>query len=206
MGRTQRSRTTTGEVMRMELRWLQGRGYFRPGEERTSLLSWTDGSTVSARARNIDGQISLSLGYTIKDKTTGEKKTLDYTINLVEVPSNLGRGKVLFFICPQTGRRCKILYRAYGSPIFKSRTAYRYSIYYEIQTSSRLDLHNTRYFTLERRLEKLYKMRGTSTYRGKPTRRALLINRLEEKLEREDLLRWVTLAERIGELIPEDLG
>ena len=206
MGRNYRNRTTTRETIRMELRWLQNQGYFRPGEERTSLLSWTDGSTVSARARNIDGQISLSLGYTIKDKTTGEKKTLDYTINLVEVPSNLGRGKVLFFICPQTGKRCRILYRAYGSPIFKSRTAYNHSIYYEIQTSSRLYLHTTRYFNLERRLDRLYKMRKTYTYRGNPTRRALLINKLEEKLEREDLLRWMAIGGRMGEVIPENLG
>lgn len=197
MGRNQRSRTTTGEVMRMELRWMQGRGYFRPGEEITSLLSWTDGSTISATARNKEGDISLSLSYTITDRITGEKRSLDYLINLVEVPSNLGRGKILFFICPVTGKRCRILYKAYGSPIFKSREAYSYKIYYELQTSSRLLIHNTRYFNLERRLDKLYRMRGTSTYRGKPTRRALLIDRLEEKLEREDLLRWMAIDTRM---------
>jgi len=178
--------------MRMELRWLLNNGYFRPGDTKASTLSWTNGSTISTVASNTGEGISLRLSYTIT-KPSGEKQSLDYTISLVEVPSNLGKGKLLFFICPQTGRRCRILYRAYGSPIFKSREAYSYKLYYEIQTSSKLYLHTTRYFTLEKRLERLWGMRKTYTYRGKPTRRAILMDKLEDKLDREDYLRWRAL-------------
>ena len=196
MGRTYRRRTTTGESIRMELRWLLNNGYFRPGETISSTLSWTGGSTVSIVASNTQEKISLQLYYTIT-KPSGEKQSLNYTIDLVEVPSNLGKGKLLFFICPQTGKRCKILYKAYGSPIFKSREAYSYKLYYEIQTNSRLYLHTTRYLTVKKRLEKLWRMRKTYTYRGKPTRRALLINRLEDKLEREDYLSWKAIDLRL---------
>lgn len=189
MGRSYRRRTTTGESMRMELRWLLNNGYFRPGETISSILSWTGGSTVSVVASNTKEGISLRLSYTIT-KPSGEKQSLNYTISLVEVPSNLGKGKLLFFICPQTGKKCRILYKAYGSPIFKGREAYSYKLYYEIQTSSKLYLHTTRYFTLEKRLEKLWRMRKTYTYRGRETRRAGLIKRLEEKIDREDYLRW----------------
>ena len=182
--------------MRMELRWLLNNGYFRPGESISSTLSWTGGSTVSIGARNINGEISLRLSYSIT-KPSGEKQSLNYTIDLVEVPSNLGKGKLLFFICPETGKKCRILYSAYGSPLFKSREAYSYKLYYEIQTSSKLYLHTTRYFTLEKRLESLWRMRKTYTYRGRETRRARLIKRLEEKIEREDLLRWMAIDTRM---------
>ena len=180
----------------MELRWLLNNGYFRPGESISSTLSWTGGSTVSIGARNINGEISLRLSYSIT-KPSGEKQSLNYTIDLVEVPSNLGKGKLLFFICPETGKKCRILYSAYGSPLFKSREAYSYKLYYEIQTSSKLYLHTTRYFTLEKRLERLWRMRKTYTYRGRETRRARLIKRLEEKIEREDLLRWMAIDTRM---------
>ncbi len=196
MGRNYKTRSTTGEVMRMELRYLQNSGYFKPGETRHSYLSWTDGSTISIVASNAKEGISLRLIYTIT-KQDGDKQSLDYTINLVETPSNLGRGKQLFFICPITGKKCRILYKAYGSPIFKCREAYSYKLYYEIQTSSKLYLHTTRYFTLEKRLERLYKMRRTYTYKGKETRRARLIKELEEKIDREDLLRWMAIGERL---------
>ena len=182
--------------MRMELRWLLNNGYFRPGETISSSLSWTGGANISVVASNTKEGISLRLIYT-STKQDGDKKSLDYTINLVEAPSNLGKGKLLFFICPVTGKRCRILYLAYGSPIFKCREAYSYKLYYEIQTSSKLYLHTTRYFTLEKRLESLWRMRKTYTYRGRETRRARLIKRLEEKIEREDLLRWMAIDTRM---------
>lgn len=189
MGRTYRTRSTTGEVTRIELRWMLDNGYFKPGGKKHSIMNWSNGSTISVKAANTEEELSLQLYYTITN-SSGEKESLSYTIDLVETPSNLGKGKLLFFICPETGKKCRILYKAYGSPIFKSRGSYSYKLYYEIQTSSKLYLHTTRYFTLDKRLEKLYKMRKTYTYKGVETKRARLIKRLEEKLDEEDFLRW----------------
>jgi hypothetical protein len=188
MGRVYKKRATTSGVMRIELRWMLDNGYFIEGEEKKGIMRWTDGSSLIAVAINTGERISLELFYTI------EEQEVNYTINLVRSPSNLGKGKLLYFICPISGEKCRILYKAYGSQIFKSRGSYSYKLYYEIQTSSKNYLHTNRYFNLERRLEKLYSLRASTTYKGRETKRSLLIKKLEDKQKIADSFRWDVLS------------
>src|SRR5690606_5372971 len=84
------------------------------------------------------GERFIRLVYTLTDYSTKDKIKYDYKINLVSVKSNLGKGEILYFECPVTKNRCRILYMAYGSHIWKSRKAYRNRLYYPSQIYSKL--------------------------------------------------------------------
>ena len=113
-----------------------------------------------------------------------------YRIPLEEVPSNLGKGSVVYFVCNFGGSRARILYLAYGSHYFKCREAYKTRLYYPSQLSSKLDKYNDCYFRIEDQLEHLLSKRRTSNYRGKPTRLSKRIARLLQLHRRYDVLRW----------------
>lgn len=168
-------RAIVNEVHRVELRYLQEEGYLVKGAITTGSLSWTDGASISIKCTYLQGEKHIELTYFLK----GEK--ISYKINITASPSNLGRGEILYFICPKSGRKCRKLYRAYGSILFMSREAYSYKIYYNLQTTSKLMRGSTRYFNLQDRLDKLYNMRATFEHKGRVTKRARLIRKLEYK-------------------------
>lgn len=112
-----------------------------------------------------------------------------YRVPLVSTASNLGIGRVLYFVCPSTGRRCRKLYCVEGW--FLHRTAFR-DCCYQQQTYSKLtrSLMAIMAFAKEDELmDKLHRCR--KTYRGKPTRRYTnLMHRLERCSRRyEDEMR-----------------
>jgi hypothetical protein len=131
------------------------------------------------------------LKYTITDRS-GKKTALNYRVWLIEVDSNLGKGKVLYFKCPQTGKRCRILYKAYDSDIFKSREAYKNILYYDCQQSSKLSRYNENYWRIDKHLSaiKTQASKGDRTYKGLLTKRAVRFNWLSLKQMKMDHLRW----------------
>ena len=66
----------------------------------------------------------------------GSKEDMDYYIELDFVPSNLGKGNIIYFKCPATGKRAKKLYM-YGG-YFVHRDACE-GVYYYDQTLSKKD-------------------------------------------------------------------
>lgn len=116
--------------------------------------SWNTGASITFFLSKNETGLSLELSYskTIKE----EKENFNYKVKIVSVPSNLGKGNNYYFICPISGKRCKILYMAYGSNYFKCRTAYQNRIYYPCQLSSRLNVNNDIYWRVERQLKTLY--------------------------------------------------
>ena len=118
------------------------------------------------------------------------KTAYDYKIEFVEVPSNLGKGKVLFFICPQTLNKCRILYKCYGSPKWKSREAYKYRIYYECQMVSKKDYYNDTYWSLDKKINEMLTQKINHTYKGKLTKRFLKLQKLRTKQDLFDKYRW----------------
>jgi hypothetical protein len=99
----------------------------------------------------------------------------------VGVKSNLGIGANHYFICPELGIKCKILYLCYGAERFKCRKAYNRRIYYGSQLSSKTYNVTNRYFHFEKLLNELYKKRRAKDYKGKPTKRKLRLTKLFEK-------------------------
>jgi hypothetical protein len=136
---------------------------------------------MQAESHYTEEEAYVRLRYTHTDSATGRHSEQDYRIQLQRVPSNLGKGETLYFICPESGRWCRILFMAYGYPRFKSRLAYRHRIYYPTQICSKRARSNTRFFDTKHRLDKLDQMRAAHLYRGRRTKRSMKTYELEVK-------------------------
>lgn len=195
MGRPSTGAWTCGEAKPLRLPYLIKKGYFSKGALVSGVLTWTDWrgderGSISIFCSWVNDDIYMRLSYTHTD-SQGRKEDFNYKIQLTTVPSNLGKGKVLYFICPASGKRCRILYKAYGYDKWKSREAYRNRLYYEAQISSKRDYANTRYWTLQRQIEKFKSEKQmTYIYNGKVTKRAIRLQRMEGKQLNWDIIRW----------------
>lgn len=193
MGRWSTGAMTTRECRRIELKFLIRDGYFKKGYYTRGVLSWTGGGSIIiiCDLRKSSGYVQLLYSLT---NSKGESEEYDYKIYLEKVSSNLGKGDIYYFLCPISGKRCRILYQAYDSQYFKCRDAYRNRIYYPMQVSSKKSVYNDRYWELDRQLKQEYKRRHTETYNGLVTKRAIRIQRLELKQMDADRMRWSLAA------------
>lgn len=132
-------------------------------------LSWTNGNSISIETKYTDSEKYIRLNYFNTSAQTGEKKEFDYRIELTTKTSNLGKGELLYFVCPDNSSLCRILYKCYGSEIWKSRTAYRNRIYYLSQISTKKQKAPNRIAEMELKL-KTAKRPVKNHYRGKETR------------------------------------
>ena len=191
MGRYRTGALTTGEAIRIELSYLLKQGFIQKGYIRYGSLNWTNGNSISFISCLNENEKYLQLVYSNTNNYSGEITKHDYKVNLTTIPSNLGRGELIYFVCPVSGRRARILYKVYGSLYFKSRKAYRKRIYYPSQISSKLHFHNDRYFELERKLERFPQVRKKH-YQGKVTRLQQRIGKLKAQKNYHDWIRWQT--------------
>ncbi len=127
----------------------------------------------------------------------------NYQVFLSSMPSNLGKGKIYYFICPVNGSRCRKLYFCGESGIWQSRTAFKTRLYYPYQLSSKYNYNNDRFWSIERQLKDLYSRMVKSHYRGCITRLQLSIERMEEKRKLFDKLRWTKVPKGIQEMLDE---
>jgi hypothetical protein len=174
MGRSS-SATVIANTTRLELSYLIKQGFIRKDCSNQGAIEWGNGNSVYVKSYYGLDEAYIDLKYKYQDQV------IEHRIKLVLVPSNLGKGDVLYFICPQTHKRCRILYLCDGTPVFKSREAYSKRIYYESQRSSYLQYHNDKYWSYKTKLETLYEKSKKSHYRGKPTRLEHRIEKLESK-------------------------
>ncbi len=143
-------------------------------------MSWT---SRGRPAGNIDLIIDTREMYIELDYKYGDEPR-HYRVQLVSVPSNLGKGQVWYFLCPHTGKRCRILYGVGGW--FLHRSAFRGGCY-DRQTLSKKD-RILDYAIFPRQIEINDQMRKCrKTYRDKPTRR---YESLMRRLEKCDDMQW----------------
>ena len=110
-----------------------------------------------------------------------ESEVFSYYIELVEIKSNLGKGIIYNFICPETKNRCRQLYFDYSTLTFKSRNGIK-GHYYSEQKKSKLDRILTKYYGNDRKIDKLYEVeRFKKYYNGKLTRRYKKVLKLEQQ-------------------------
>lgn len=133
MGRWSTGAITTNGAIRLELSYLIKNGYIKKGCNTSASPSWTGGSSINFESFYSNDNPYIRLKYTETVHSTGEESKHDYNIYLESIPSNLGKEEILYFICPDSGRRSRVLYRCYGSKIWKSREAYQNRIYYQTQ-------------------------------------------------------------------------
>ncbi len=188
MGRYKTGAKTTSSVIRLELSYLIKNRYIQRGEKIARILSWTNGDSIGIESVYNEKESYIRLTY-INSLQNGTTTEHDYKIPVTTIPSNLGIGEVLYFVCPVTGNKCRILYKCYGSLTFKSRTAYSKRIYYDCQICSKLYYHTERYFTLESRLNKLKKPIKTH-YRGLATKSSIQYQRISGLKLKHDIERW----------------
>lgn len=103
---------------------------------------------------------------------TYQGQSIKYKVGLLAVPSNLGKGKVWFFVCPITNKRCRKLY--FGKGYFLHRTAFKNGMYYQ-QTQSKfcckIDKLLGCYWALEDIEKQLNSKYFKTHYAGKPTKK-----------------------------------
>lgn len=188
MGRYSRS-LTTKQVQRIEINYLQKKGYLRQ-KRRAFVLSWNNESEILVQYSESEKETYLRLNYVLTNRDK-ERKEYDYKIQIEFIPSNLGKGRVPYLVCPVTQKRCRILYRAYGSPTWKSRESYNNKLFYPSQVSSKLSKMNDKFWQSHRNIEALYKnVRNQTHYNGKPTRRHLRYLKLRDEMFEAEELRW----------------
>ena len=173
MGRHSTSKTTQS-VMRLNLSQLMQKGYIARDRMVRGEITWNNDAKVSFESMHHKNEGYLRVIYKVTNRHTGEVTDYDYKIFYTSIPSNLGRGEVLYFVCPVSGRACKVLYMAYGYDKFTSREAYQHRIYYESQRCSKVGVIFHRRLQSEERYKALKIKREYNTYKGHPTNRAKL--------------------------------
>ena len=180
-GRGNANAITVKEAIRLDINNLIRGKHIQQNKKIDFISSWSTGAKVKIQSVSNDKEMYLRFMYTQTNKATKETKEYDYKIYIEGVKSNLGIGVNHYFICPELGIKCKILYLCYGAERFKCRKAYNRRIYYGSQLSSKTYNVTNRYFHFEKLLNELYKKRRAKDYKGKPTKRKLRLTKLFDK-------------------------
>jgi hypothetical protein len=171
------------EVYQFSVSQISRAGYLNPGRLAQGVLNFKSNGRVAGRisflADTRDERPYIELDY----QSNGEPRR--YKVYLVNVPSNLGRGNVWYFLCPKTWKRCRKLYCVGG--YFLHREAFR-GCMYDCQTRARKhrdwDKLIGPYFELEELYLRLGKKNLKRTYAGKPTKTFLQLKRKIELANR----------------------
>lgn len=174
--------TLYNEALQLSVSKLKGWGYLVPGQFTSGTINWSrHGNTtgrVSITVNTRSEQPYIELNYNYRDEPRS------YKIYLTSIPSNLNRGKIWYFLCPQTEKRCRILYLING--FFLHREAFN-GCMYQTQTQSKkyrgLDKAFGIYFRSDNLYSELHKKHFKRYYAGKPTKRYLRIMRQIEEAE-----------------------
>lgn len=153
--------------------------YLKPNQYNSGVLTWRiNGEKTGSISFIIDTDIEnpyFELDYKCN------KTPINYKVRMVQIPSNLGKGFVWFFVCPQTEKRCRKLYLV--DTYFFHRSAFK-GCMYEKQTKSHyyrnLGKRFDKMFGDEKLIEQLYSKHFKKQYNGKPTKRFL---KLQKKID-----------------------
>jgi len=180
MGRYGNYPTTVEDCLTFRLKSLteNNNTYLTSYGTRKGTTSWSSNgqthSTISIEVKHSEYETYIIFDYSCN----GEPKS--YKVELISKPSNLGKGKVWFFVCPSTGKLCRKLYL--HSDYFLHRTAFKglmYSKQLESKKNRELFKLFEAYFLPDKIYREFYSKGFKTHYNGKPTKRYL---RLKEKI------------------------
>ncbi len=174
--------TLYNEALQIDISKLKGWGYLDPEQIKSGTLNWSRNGnpigSISIQVNTHSEQPYIELDYKYRDEPR------NYKVRLVSIPSNLGKGLIWYFLCPQTKKRCRKLYSIGG--YFLHREAFK-GCMYETQTQSKkyrqLDKILGAYLKSDNLYSELYKKNFKKTYAGKPTKRYLRIMEQIQKAE-----------------------
>ena len=168
--------TLYNEALQIHISKLKGWGYLNPEQIKSGTLNWSRNGnptgSISIQVNTHSEQPYVELDYKYRDEPR------KYKVYLTSTPSNLNKGEIWYFICPQTKKRCRKLYSIGG--YFLHREAFK-GCFYETQTQSKkqrdLDKTLSRVFGSETYINEMEKKYFKKTYAGKPTQRYLRIQK-----------------------------
>lgn len=168
--------TLYNEALQIHISKLKGWGYLNPEQIKSGTLNWSRNGnptgSISIQVNTHSEQPYVELDYKYRDEPR------KYKVYLTSTPSNLNKGEIWYFICPQTKKRCRKLYSIGG--YFLHREAFK-GCFYETQTQSKkqrdLDKTLRRVFGSETYINEMEKRYFKKTYAGKPTKRYLRIQK-----------------------------
>ena len=174
--------TLYDEVLQINITKLKECGFLDPKQIKSGTLTWSRNGnptgSISIVVNTHSEQPYIELDYKYRDKPR------NYKVYLTSTPSNLNRGEIWYFICPQTNKRCRKLYSIGG--YFLHREAFS-GCMYKTQTQSKkyreLDKTLGAYFEIDNLYSELYKKNFKKTYAGKPTKKYLRIMEQIQKAE-----------------------
>jgi hypothetical protein len=172
--------TLFDEVLQVPIIKLKELGYLKPDRVLTGTLHWSRNgkeiATISITVNMIACYVELDYNY--------NKEPRKYCINLVSLPSNIGKGERWYFVCPSTKKRCMKLYLVGG--YFLHREAFK-GCMYKKQTKGKAYREQMKMIDAVFGTGKLYKQLHQKhfkpSYAGKPTKRYL---KLMQKIKRTE--------------------
>ena len=181
------------ECKTLSIAFLKKYNYLRPDNIQGGTVNWSRNgeryASIGISVNTFAERPYLELDY----KCNGEP--INYKVFLVSISSNIGGGKVWYFLCPNTGKRCRKLYMI--DRYFLHRSAFRGAMY-ENQTYSKSARHQFKLwgklFDTDKVYEQLYGKYFKKQYAGKPTKRYLkLWKKLREagEVSERDLLNFL---------------
>jgi hypothetical protein len=172
MGRNSTNTTLIDETLTIKIKDLKRFDYLKYSEVRAGVLKWSSSFGYQSEV-NISVNNNNSI-LTISYKLNGNP--ICYSVPIIYINSNLGKGKIPLFICPMTNKRCRNLYLLNG--YFAHRTSSNNAMY-ESQTQSKhyrfLDKNFGKVFKLDSYYQTIYSKHFKTHYNNKPTRRYLSI-------------------------------
>lgn len=166
--------TLYNEALQISISKLNEWKYFAPEQIKSGTLNWSRNGnprgSISIEVNTLSEQPYIELDYKYRDEPR------NYKVYLTSTPSNLNRGKIWYFLCPQTKKRCRKLYSIGG--YFLHREAFNGCLY-ETQTHSKKYKQKDKtigiYFKIDELYKQLYKKNFKKSYAGKPTKKYLRI-------------------------------
>jgi len=179
--------TLFDDVLQLNISKINKWGYLKHGTQSNNTVIWS--TTKWGGFKEEIGRISISVNmkemhpYIELNYKYGDEPR-KYKVMLESMPSNLGKGKMWYFLCPSTNKRCRKLYSISG--YFLHREAFN-GCMYESQTQTKKWREMERVYGASFDIEKLYrelsKKHFKKFYKGKPTKRYV---KLKEKIRQAE--------------------
>lgn len=161
-------------IFRVKSLTENGNSYLKNYGTSTGVTTWYTNNektaSISIEVTHKENQSFIILSYNFNDEP------MRYKVNLISKVSNLGKGKIWYFVCPETHKLCRKLYQNGG--YFLHRTAFKNLMYAkQLESKKYRDLGKIfhRVFLPDKVYTELYSKYFKTHYNGKPTKRYLKI-------------------------------
>ena len=152
-------------VCQISITKLREWGYLDTFQIKVGTITWSNGGEISITS-NMMCEPYIELSYKYADKTHNHR------IRIVSIPSNIGNGRIMYFLCPYTYKRCRKLY--FISGCFTHRDAFSWCMY-SSQARGKGDRSNHKfietYFRTNKIIKQLTKKHLKKQYAGRPTKK-----------------------------------